>query len=90
MNQCPQVDSTDTFDSLLYHIDDNNKFPERAKAAGPGYCTSSPTNSNAQHLVCDFASYQSDLLSTPTRIAVDFFDQYGDAVYARANTGIFY
>ena len=34
MNQCVQQDATDTFGSLLYHIDDNNRFPERAKAAG--------------------------------------------------------
>ncbi len=37
MNQCVQKDNTDTFASLLYHIDDNNAFPERALAAGPGY-----------------------------------------------------
>ena len=37
MNQCTQQDNTDTFQSLLYHIDDNNKFPARAAAAGPGY-----------------------------------------------------
>lgn len=37
MNQCVQKDNTDTFGSLLYHLDDNNAFPERAAVAGPGY-----------------------------------------------------
>ena len=37
MNQCVQVDNTDNFESLLYHIDDNNKYPARGQAAGPGY-----------------------------------------------------
>jgi len=37
MNQCPQKDNTDTWESFLYHIDDNNRFPERAAIAGPGY-----------------------------------------------------
>eukprot|EP00040_Diaphanoeca_grandis_P031971 m.192563 g.192563 ORF g.192563 m.192563 type:complete len:487 (-) comp32473_c0_seq1:39-1499(-) len=37
MNQCIQVDNTDTWASFLYHIDDNNRFPRRAEAAGPGY-----------------------------------------------------
>lgn len=37
MNQCIQRDNEDSWDSFLYHIQDNNAFPERATAAGPGY-----------------------------------------------------
>ena len=37
MNQCVQKDNDDSFASLLYHLDDNNAFPERAAVAGPGY-----------------------------------------------------
>ena len=32
-----QKDNDDSFGSLLYHLDDNNAFPERAAVAGPGY-----------------------------------------------------
>jgi hypothetical protein len=37
MNQCPQEDNTDNWQSFIFHIDDNNAFPARADAAGPGY-----------------------------------------------------
>jgi hypothetical protein len=37
MNQCPQEDNTDNWQSFTFHIDDNNAFPTRADAAGPGY-----------------------------------------------------
>jgi len=43
MNQCPQVDNTDTWESFTLHLDANNYVPsravalERAAAAGPGY-----------------------------------------------------
>eukprot|EP00037_Helgoeca_nana_P028387 m.333816 g.333816 ORF g.333816 m.333816 type:complete len:207 (+) comp27744_c0_seq4:1297-1917(+) len=37
MNQCIQQDNADRWDSFTYHIDDNNAFPARADAAGPGY-----------------------------------------------------
>jgi hypothetical protein len=37
MNQCPQEDNTDSWDSFILHIDDNNAFPGRADVAGPGY-----------------------------------------------------
>lgn len=37
MNQCPQEDNTDNWESFLFHIDDNNAFPSRADIAGPGY-----------------------------------------------------
>ena len=37
MNQCPQIDNTDRWDSLTTHLDDNNAYPGRADAAGPGY-----------------------------------------------------
>ena len=43
MNQCPQVDNTDTWASFILHLDGNNYIPTRdialgrAAAAGPGY-----------------------------------------------------
>ena len=43
MNQCPQVDNTDTWASFIMHLDANNYAPTRAvalaraAAAGPGY-----------------------------------------------------
>lgn len=43
MNQCPQVDNTDTWESFILHLDANNYVPsramalERAATAGPGY-----------------------------------------------------
>ena len=43
MNQCPQVDNTDTWASFILHLDSNNYVPSRsvalarAAAAGPGY-----------------------------------------------------
>ena len=43
MNQCPQVDNTDTWASFTQHLDANNYVPTRAvalaraAAAGPGY-----------------------------------------------------
>ena len=37
INQCPQEDNTRTWSSFTFHIDDNNAFPRRADAAGPGY-----------------------------------------------------
>ena len=43
MNQCPQVDNTDTWASFTLHLDANNYVPSRAvalaraQAAGPGY-----------------------------------------------------
>jgi hypothetical protein len=36
MNQCPQHDNDDSWSSFTWHIDDNNRFPERATVAGPG------------------------------------------------------